>query len=67
MDTLEEYQNFPAQVFCLTVRKKLVSESCSVSLFPKNEKFFPEGFMSGGFVGTFLSRGTQKILEGNLL
>ena len=67
MDTLEEYQNFPAEVFHLTVLKKMVSESCSVSLFSENEKLFPGRVMSRVFVGTFLSRGTQKLPERNLL
>ena len=67
MDTLEEYQNFPAEVFRLTALKKLVSESCSVSLFSENEMFFPGRVMSRVFVGNFLSRGTQKTLEGNVL
>ena len=67
MDTLEEYQNFPPEVFCLTEPKKQVSESCSVSLISENENFFPGKVMSRVFVGTFLSRGTQNLLEGNLL
>ena len=67
MDTLKEYQNFPAEVFRLTVPKKLVSESCSVSLLSEYENLFPGRVMSRVFVGNFLSRGTQKLLEGNLL
>ena len=43
MDILEEYQNFPPEVSCLTVSKKLVSESCTVSLFSENEIFFLGG------------------------
>ena len=67
MDNLEEYQNFPPEVFRLTVPKKLVSESCSVSLISDNENFFPGRLMSRVFIGNFLSRGTQKLHEGNLL
>ena len=67
MDNLEEYQNFPAEVFHLTVLKKLVSESCSVSLILENENFFPGMVMSRVFIGNFLSRGNQKLFEGNLL
>ena len=67
MDTLEEYQNFPPEVFCLTEPKKQVSESCSVSLISENEIFFRGRVMSRVFVGNFLSRGNQKLLERNLL
>ena len=67
MDTLEEYQNFPREVFRLTLRKKLVKGSCSVSLISENDNFFPGRVMSRVFVGDFLSRGTQKLHEGNLL
>ena len=43
MDTLEEYQNFPPEIFRLTVPKKQVSESRSVSLITENETFFLGG------------------------
>ena len=63
MDTLEEYQNFPPDVFRLTVPKTLVNESCTVSLISENENFFPGKVMSRFFVGNFLSRVPKNFLK----
>ena len=61
-DNLEEYQNFPPEVFCLTVPKKQVSESRSVSLFSENETFF-----LGGLCREFLSAISCLVLPKNFL
>ena len=42
-----EYQDFPSQVFCVTLPKNFVGEPFSVSLNSGIEKFYaPEGYVS---------------------
>ena len=37
----EEYQDFPSEIFCLTVLKTFVRELFRVSLISGSEKLFP--------------------------
>ena len=52
-----EYQDFPSEIFCLTLPKVFVGEPNSVSLFLEIDKFYaPEGYVTTFCRKFFVSR-----------
>ena len=62
-----EYQDFPSQVFCVTLPKNLVGEPFIVSLFSVIEKSYAsEGYVTI-FCQFFLSHSTETFRRGTVL
>ena len=60
-----EYQDFPSQIFCLTVLKNFVGEPFSVSLIAGTEKvWIRRAGVSRLSVANFLSHSAEKYRRG---
>ena len=60
-----EYQDFPSQIFCLTVPKNFVGEPFSVSLIAGTEKVWIRRVVASRLpVANFLSHSAEKFRRG---